>query len=206
MLQKGMTGHMTIILVLLAFPGLVWSDPPPWAPAHGYYKDKGNGKGKGNRYGKKGKGTYSSTISSAAYDTGPYLGNGRCNRETVGKVVGTVVGGVLGANVGGGDGKKLATILGSVIGYVVGGNIGRYMDDADQLCTGQALEYAEDNRPVTWKNPDTGQDYTVTPTNTYKSGVWYCREFTTQASIGGQMEQTYGTACRQPDGSWQMVR
>lgn len=33
----------------------------------------------------------------------------------------------------------------------------------------------------------------------------YCREFRQQVTIGGRMEEAYGTACRQPDGSWQVV-
>lgn len=33
----------------------------------------------------------------------------------------------------------------------------------------------------------------------------YCREFTKEVLIGGQVQQSYGTACMQPDGSWQVV-
>ena len=34
----------------------------------------------------------------------------------------------------------------------------------------------------------------------------YCREYQSTATIGGQSQQTYGMACRQPDGSWQIVQ
>jgi hypothetical protein len=33
-----------------------------------------------------------------------------------------------------------------------------------------------------------------------------CREFQTSGLVGGRMEQLYGTACQQPDGSWRVVR
>jgi hypothetical protein len=33
----------------------------------------------------------------------------------------------------------------------------------------------------------------------------YCREFTKVVNIGGHMENAYGQACQQPDGSWQIV-
>jgi hypothetical protein len=33
----------------------------------------------------------------------------------------------------------------------------------------------------------------------------YCREFQQQVTIGGRTEQAYGTACRQPDGAWEIV-
>jgi hypothetical protein len=33
----------------------------------------------------------------------------------------------------------------------------------------------------------------------------YCREFQQTVTIGGRTEDAYGTACRQPDGSWEVV-
>lgn len=33
----------------------------------------------------------------------------------------------------------------------------------------------------------------------------YCREFTRPVNVGGQLEDAYGTACLQPDGSWRIV-
>lgn len=34
----------------------------------------------------------------------------------------------------------------------------------------------------------------------------YCREYQSQAMINGRWQQVYGTACRNPDGSWALVR
>ena len=34
----------------------------------------------------------------------------------------------------------------------------------------------------------------------------YCREFQKDINIGGRIERGYGTACRQGDGSWRIVR
>lgn len=34
----------------------------------------------------------------------------------------------------------------------------------------------------------------------------YCREYQTTVVINGQSQPSYGTACRQPDGTWQIVR
>lgn len=33
----------------------------------------------------------------------------------------------------------------------------------------------------------------------------YCREFQQTVTIGGATEQAYGTACLQPDGTWEVV-
>ncbi len=37
------------------------------------------------------------------------------------------------------------------------------------------------------------------------NGGAYCREYTGTIYVGGRPEQGYGTACLQPDGSWQVV-
>ena len=34
----------------------------------------------------------------------------------------------------------------------------------------------------------------------------YCREFIQEIRVGNQVQQGYGTACRQPDGSWEMIK
>jgi surface antigen len=44
------------------------------------------------------------------------------------------------------------------------------------------------------------------PTRTYFGNSGQpCRDFTTRASIDGRNQTIYGTACRQPDGSWQTM-
>lgn len=32
----------------------------------------------------------------------------------------------------------------------------------------------------------------------------YCREYTQQVYVGGRMQESYGRACMQPDGAWQI--
>ena len=34
----------------------------------------------------------------------------------------------------------------------------------------------------------------------------YCREYTNHVKVGGKLKESYGTACMQPDGSWQVVK
>ena len=33
----------------------------------------------------------------------------------------------------------------------------------------------------------------------------YCREFQQEVTVGGKTERAYGTACRQPDGAWEII-
>lgn len=33
----------------------------------------------------------------------------------------------------------------------------------------------------------------------------YCREYQNTSRVGGSLQKTYGTACMQPDGSWEII-
>jgi surface antigen len=33
----------------------------------------------------------------------------------------------------------------------------------------------------------------------------YCREYQQEITVGGKEQQSYGTACRQPDGTWKIL-
>jgi surface antigen len=127
------------------------------------------------------------------------------SKQDQGVIIGAIAGGLLGNQVGGGSGRVLATIVGTAAGAAIGGSIGRSMDETDRINTALALENVRTGVPSTWSNPDTGYEYVVTPTNTYESNTGPCREYTMDATIGGKTEQVYGTACRQPDGSWQII-
>ncbi len=131
------------------------------------------------------------------------------DKEVLGGVLGAAGGGLLGSQVGGGSGKLAATALGAVGGLLVGSSIGRTMDDVDRMKHQQAASQAFERLPSgtasSWQNPDSGNYGTVTPTRTYQqAGGEYCREFTQTVVVGGKSEQGYGTACRQPDGSWKI--
>jgi len=128
------------------------------------------------------------------------------SKQDQGMIIGAIAGGILGHQVGGGSGQVLATMVGTVAGAAIGGSIGRTMDDYDRMNTAAALENVRTGVPSSWVNPDTGYEYVMTPTNTYDSGTGPCREYTLDATIGGKTEQVYGTACRQADGSWQIVK
>lgn len=128
------------------------------------------------------------------------------SQQETGMVIGGALGGALGSQVGGGTGRTVATIAGTMLGASVGGNIGRSMDETDRLKVAQSLEYVQTGVPVNWRNPDSGNQYTMVPTRTIETpGNPPCREYTVDGVIGGRSEQIVGTACRQPDGSWRSM-
>jgi len=130
---------------------------------------------------------------------------GQSQRQQGGAVLGGVLGGVLGSTVGAGQGKTAAIIGGTLLGAMVGSELGRYMDETDEIKSQQALELNRDHQRSQWHNPNTGADISTTPVNTYQSASGQnCREYQTEILIDGRKERGYGTACRQPDGSWQL--
>ncbi len=102
-----------------------------------------------------------------------------------------------------------ATAAGALLGALIGSEIGRSMDEVDRMRAEQAYGQAQNaplNETIAWDNPNTGNYGSVTPIKegTNKSTGAYCREFQQTVVIGGQQEDAYGVACRQPDGSWEI--
>ncbi|NCX93578.1 MAG: glycine zipper 2TM domain-containing protein [Gammaproteobacteria bacterium] len=137
--------------------------------------------------------------------------DGTYNKQDIGLVSGAVLGGLVGSRFGGGTGQLLATGAGAVVGAWAGSQIGKSMDQQDKMNMQGALSNVDSNKTVAWNN-DQGVHYTFTPTTptvtdqTSVNGTKrYCREFIQTATIEGKQQQMYGKACRQEDGSWQVV-
>ena len=142
------------------------------------------------------------TVETSPVSSGP--------KQTAGTLSGMVIGGALANDMAGeSKNKSIATILGAFVGGVIGQNIGAQLDERDRLLAGEAyttaLEYNPSDKAAEWKNPDTGNYGRVVPVNTYRQNGRYCREFTQEIFIGGQKQTGYGRACRQPDGSWEII-
>jgi surface antigen len=126
----------------------------------------------------------------------------------IGAALGAAGGGLVGAATHSGG---VGIAAGVLLGGLLGGAVGSYMDDQDKrtaaLRTQETLERTPSGQTTTWQNPDTGHSGTVTPMRTYEdtSTGQYCREFEQTVMIEGQQQKSYGTACRQPDGSWRVV-
>jgi len=137
--------------------------------------------------------------------------NGEMNKQGAGTLIGGATGALLGSRFGKGEGKLAATGIGAVAGALIGGQIGKTMDEYDrqmlERSSQQALEFSPAGSSVEWRNPDSGNHGSVTPTKTFRSnGGQYCREYTQEVVIGGQKQKAYGKACRQPDGNWEIAR
>jgi surface antigen len=128
-------------------------------------------------------------------------------KSTAGGALGAASGGLIGAAAGGGT---TGIIGGVLLGGLLGGAVGNALDQRDQeLAMRQAqltFENARTGETGAWRNPDSGNSGTITPTQTYQAaGGQWCREYQQTVTVGGKTQEAFGTACRQPDGSWKIV-
>ena len=138
---------------------------------------------------------------AACENTGP--------KEAGGTLIGAGLGGLAGSQIGHGSGNLAATGAGVLLGALLGSSAGKSLDRADRMyaerSTHGALETGRSGQPVAWTNPDSGHSGTIVPQPAYQSNTGqYCREYQQTVTVGGKTENAYGTACRQPDGSWKV--
>ena len=146
--------------------------------------------------------------NGGTYSGGAYT-RGASHRNSA-ALLGGILGAVAGSQVGSGSGKLVAVGVGTVLGVLIGSDARAAMDARDSAYATGSFGHAMDSAPtcttISWNNQQTGNYGSVTPTNTYEPEPGrYCREFLQQVSIGGKLQDAYGTACRQPDGSWEIV-
>jgi len=135
---------------------------------------------------------------------GCQAGSGIGPDTAIGGLGGAAAGGLIGAAAGGG-GAGIAA--GTILGGLLGAGIGQALDQRSQRLQAEAVHHTLETAPsgtvTTWANPDNGTQGTVSPVRTYQDQTGAdCREFEQTVTIGGQPQQSHGTACRQPDGSW----
>ena len=131
------------------------------------------------------------------------------SKEQFGAVGGAIAGGILGSKVGKGNGQLWATGIGVLLGGLVGSEVGRSLDKAD-IAYAQRANYEAHSAPIgeeiSWNNPETGNSGKIVPTNDGQDSAGrYCREYQQTIYVGGQQESGYGIACRQADGTWEIV-
>ena len=134
---------------------------------------------------------------------------GQGPKQSGGTLIGAAAGGLLGSKFGSGKGKLLGTAIGVLAGAWMGGEIGKSLDAADKAAmhrsSQHAMEKAKTGSRTKWSNPDSGNRGSITPTKTYQTASGqYCREYQQTVTVGGRTQEAYGTACRQPDGTWRI--
>ena len=152
-----------------------------------------------------------SAASFLAACTGPNGQDQLFNKENLGTVLGGAAGAWAGSSIGKGRGKTIATAVGGVLGAIAGNQIGKQLDERDRILVAQTthntLEKAPSYEPATWRNPDSGRygEVVAQPAYQHNTSGQQCRDFTQTIFVEGQAETARGTACRQPDGTWDII-
>lgn len=124
--------------------------------------------------------------------------------EALGTILGAAGGGLLGSQIGDGRGQAAATAAGVALGAIIGNSIGR---DADR---GAGQVRVHDRRHVSPQPAWAGRAapyYLVEAPPVYQQPRNRCREVAeTVYDVRGWPQTVYRTACRRPDGTWQIVR
>ena len=148
-------------------------------------------------------------LAVAGCDTSRGGVGGMGQKQTGGAVLGALGGGLLGSTVGKGSGRLWAVGAGTLIGALIGSEVGRSLDKADEAYATQAYNQAATapiGETINWRNPESGNYGSVTPSREGRTNDGrYCREYQSSIYVGGKYEQGVGTACRNPDGTWQIV-
>ena len=114
-----------------------------------------------------------------------------------GAAAGAIIGQAIGHNTGG-------TLIGAAVGTMLGYIVGNEMDKYDRQQLDHMYERGVSNQRSSWVNPDTGNQYNVTPQPAYQnpSTQQICRRAEIEAVIDGKRERTVSTACRSEHGEW----
>lgn len=128
--------------------------------------------------------------------------------SAVGVGLGGYAGGYLGSQVGSGATQTVATIAGTAVGALFGAAIGRRLVQADLNLMGQSTQQTLESSPsgsaTAWRNPDSGHAGSVVAGPAQQRDSRPCRPFQQTLVIDGQIERAEGTACRRPDGGWDL--
>jgi surface antigen len=121
------------------------------------------------------------------------------NKGQSGAAIGAAGGAVAGQAIGH---NTEATLIGALVGTMVGYMIGNEMDKYDRQQLNHVYERGVSGQTSSWKNPDSGHMYNVTPNPATTGSSGPCRDAQIEAIIGGKPQITHSTACRDYNGQW----
>ena len=126
-----------------------------------------------------------------------------------GVIVGAMIGGLLGQAAG--DGRASTTIAGVVVGGALGATLTHNFNCQDRSYAYRTyytgFNAGRPNRSYAWRNPQDDHRGTLRVGRFYNDPDGFrCVTFRQTAYIGRRQQVAYGNACRQPDGTWAVLR
>jgi len=173
----------------------VYSEPPPWAPAHGY-RNKHKSKSKHHHH--RGHDYYHDDV---AEDIGIF--DGVCKYEKIATIIGGAAGAVIGSKAVDKEDRVAGILIGTIAGVIVGRTIGKVIDERDKNCAGHALAYLDDGESLRWENPNTHARHKITTLSSYVQNGYECKQFITKTIFSNGHKTSYeNDACLDDDGVW----
>ncbi|MDD4616100.1 MAG: glycine zipper 2TM domain-containing protein [Alphaproteobacteria bacterium] len=129
--------------------------------------------------------------------------------ELIGTGLGMAMGGLVGSQFGKGSGQLVSTGVGVAVGGAIGNSI---VQDMEKEPSYAPSTYAPSGEPAPVVFNSYTPNYVAPPApppaspTTYVDKDTYCRPYSQEIKIDGQVQESFGTACLQPDGTWRIVQ
>jgi surface antigen len=150
--------------------------------------------------------------ASARWDRDAYYRD--CERQRSGNtaggaIVGALAGGLLGNAISRGPQRGAGTAVGAILGGVVGASVGKNLDCEDRSYAIDAqyrgFEAGRPHERYDWRSPRGDAYGYVQVGDYYQDRGRRCATYSQEIWVHGRPETARGRACRQPDGTWQML-
>jgi surface antigen len=126
----------------------------------------------------------------------------------LGTGIGAALGGLFGSQFGRGPGQFMSTTLGIAAGGAIGNSIGHDLDaESSRYYPSVGYSPPTESTPFIYYSyaPNYVAPPAPPPTYVDPDEGTYCRPYSQEIRIDGRLQESYGTACLQPDGTWRIV-
>jgi len=154
------------------------------------------------------------TACAQGYDQyGNPIGGGSMVAPAAGALGGGAMAGLACSPLGKGSGTTAivgaCTLLGGIAGLLMGQQYSQQQRVAQayqQAPRVPAMRQPAYQQPAYQQPPyESEGELKLGPTFSNQSTGEYCREFQHRAKVSGKLQQVYGTACQQADGTWKVI-
>lgn len=168
-----------------------------------YERDRAQSERERNRYQRR----------AARFDRNAYFRTCEQQRQgntAGGAIAGAIAGGLLGNAISGRGDRGAGTALGAIFGGVVGASIASNLNCEDRSYAVDTyfngFEAGVPNRRYNWRSPRSGASGYLQVRDYYQDPRGMrCANYAQEIYVRGRPELAQGYACRQPDGTWQLV-
>jgi surface antigen len=140
---------------------------------------------------------------------GGQYGGGSMIAPAAGALGGGAVSGLACSALGRGNGKTAivgaCTLLGGIAGLVMGQQYSQQQRVTQAYQNPRVPMMAQPQAPYQQQPYQGDAELKLGKTFSDPSTGEYCREFQHRAKVGGKIQQLFGTACQQPDGTWKVI-